>query len=190
MDFLFEWLVWFGCPAGKLIMLLRINANVGSTDYTKMYYRNPLILKTINLTLSFFPLHTWTNEWAPTRAYILKSSWRCLCFSETFVWSGGADVGSLPIPAGSNIWAISPRQNWIQDWIFIIIKKHYCRHYHRKNQIVVKNLRIVAQWWTLSESRLFKLYFGVFQPSVWSKDYYGSMRSQAFFSTDMKFWQS
>ena len=68
-------------------MLLRINANVGSTDYKKMYYRNPLILKTINLTLSFFPLHTWTNEWAPARVYILKSSHLddVYVFSETFV---------------------------------------------------------------------------------------------------------
>ena len=31
-----------------------------------------------------------------------------------------------------------------------------------KNQIVVKNLRIVARWWTLSESHLLRLYFGVF----------------------------
>ena len=96
---------------------------------------------------------------------------QCLyVFSETFVWSGGGDVGSLPIPAGSNIWAISPRQNWIQDWILIIFKKHHCRHYHRKNQIVVKNLRIVAQWWTSSEGHLLRLYFGVFQPSVVSSN--------------------
>ena len=35
-----------------------------------------------------------------------------------------------------------------------------------KNQIVVKNLRIVAQWWTLSEGHLLRLYLGVLQPSV------------------------
>ena len=35
-----------------------------------------------------------------------------------------------------------------------------------KNQIVVKNLRIVAQWWTSSEGHLLRLYFGVFQPSL------------------------
>ena len=34
------------------------------------------------------------------------------------------------------------------------------------NQIVVKNLRIVAQWWALCESHLLRLYFGVFQSSV------------------------
>ena len=34
-----------------------------------------------------------------------------------------------------------------------------------KNQIVVMNLRIVAQWWILSESLLLRLYFSVFQPS-------------------------
>ena len=39
-----------------------------------------------------------------------------------------------------------------------------------KNQIVVKNLRIVAQWWTSSEGRLLRLYFGVFQPSVVSSN--------------------
>ena len=33
-----------------------------------------------------------------------------------------------------------------------------------KNQIVRKNLSIVAQWWTLCESHLLRLYFGVFQP--------------------------
>ena len=139
-------MVWLPCWI-KWIMLLRINANVGSTDYKKMYYRNPLILKTINLTLSIFPLHTWTNEWARTRAYILKSSWRCLCFSETFVWSGGGDVGSLPIPAGSNIWAISPRQNWIQDWIFIIIKKHHCRG--KGGGCRSSQLLIYCSWWSL-----------------------------------------
>ena len=35
-----------------------------------------------------------------------------------------------------------------------------------KNQIVVKNLRIVAQWWTLSENNLLRQYLGVFQPKV------------------------
>ena len=35
-----------------------------------------------------------------------------------------------------------------------------------KNQIVGKNLSIVAQWWTLCESHLLRLYFSVFQPSV------------------------
>ena len=30
------------------------------------------------------------------------------------------------------------------------------------NQIVCKNLRIVAQWWILSESHLLRLYFSVF----------------------------
>ena len=39
-----------------------------------------------------------------------------------------------------------------------------------KNQIVVKNLRIVAQWWTSSEGHLLRLYFGVFQPSVVSSN--------------------
>ena len=37
---------------------------------------------------------------------------------------------------------------------------------HCKHQIVVNNLRILAQRWTLSESHLLRLYFGVFQPSV------------------------
>ena len=37
---------------------------------------------------------------------------------------------------------------------------------HCKNQIVGKNRRIVAQWWTLCESHLLRLYFSVFQPSV------------------------
>ena len=31
-----------------------------------------------------------------------------------------------------------------------------------KSQIVVKNLRIVAQWWTSSEGHLLRLYFGCF----------------------------
>ena len=53
-------MVWLPCWI-KWIMLLRINANVGSTDYKKMYYRNPLILKTINLTFSFFPVHVQMN---------------------------------------------------------------------------------------------------------------------------------
>ena len=35
-----------------------------------------------------------------------------------------------------------------------------------KNQIAVKNLRIVAQWWTSAEGHLLRMYFGVFQPSV------------------------
>ena len=35
-----------------------------------------------------------------------------------------------------------------------------------KNQLVFKNLRIVAQLWASSEVHLLKLYFGVFQPSV------------------------
>ena len=35
-----------------------------------------------------------------------------------------------------------------------------------KNQIVVKNLRILAQLLHLSESHLLRLYFDVFQPSV------------------------
>ena len=35
-----------------------------------------------------------------------------------------------------------------------------------KNQIVDQNLRIVAHWWTLCESHLLRLYFGIFQPSV------------------------
>ena len=39
-----------------------------------------------------------------------------------------------------------------------------------KNQIVVKNLGIVAQWWTSSEGHLLRLYFGVFQPSVVSSN--------------------
>ena len=39
-----------------------------------------------------------------------------------------------------------------------------------KSQIVVKNLRIVAQWWTSSEGHLLRLYFGVFQPSVVSSN--------------------
>ena len=39
-----------------------------------------------------------------------------------------------------------------------------------KNQIVVQILRIVAQWWTFSESHLLRLYFGVFQPSVVSSN--------------------
>ena len=38
--------------------------------------------------------------------------------------------------------------------------------YDCKNQIVVKNLRIVAQWWTSSEGHLMRLYFSVLQPSV------------------------
>ena len=29
-----------------------------------------------------------------------------------------------------------------------------------------KNLRIVAHWWTLCESHLLRLYYGIFQPSV------------------------
>ena len=29
-----------------------------------------------------------------------------------------------------------------------------------------KNLKIIAQWWTLSESHLSRLYFGVFQPTM------------------------
>ena len=41
-----------------------------------------------------------------------------------------------------------------------------CPTHHCKNQIVVKNLRIVARWWTLSEGHLLRLSFGVFQPSV------------------------
>ena len=32
--------------------------------------------------------------------------------------------------------------------------------------MVVKNPRIVAQWWTSSEGHLLRLYFGVFRPSV------------------------
>ena len=40
-----------------------------------------------------------------------------------------------------------------------------------KNQIFVKNLRILAQWWTLCESHLMRLYFGVFQPSVVSNEH-------------------
>ena len=36
-------------------------------------------------------------------------------------------------------------------------------HVSCKNQIVGRNLRIVAQWWTLCESHLLRLYFGVFQ---------------------------
>ena len=35
-----------------------------------------------------------------------------------------------------------------------------------KNQIVSRNLRIVAHWWTLCESHLLRLYYGIFQPSV------------------------
>ena len=35
-----------------------------------------------------------------------------------------------------------------------------------KTQIVVQNIRIVAQWWTSSEDHLLRLYFGVVQPSV------------------------
>ena len=38
---------------------------------------------------------------------------------------------------------------------------------HCKNQIVGRNLRIVAHWWTLWKSHLLRLYFGVFQPSVY-----------------------
>ena len=53
-------MVWLPCWI-KWIMLLRINANVGSTDYKKMYYQNPLILKTISLTFSFFPVHGQMN---------------------------------------------------------------------------------------------------------------------------------
>ena len=34
------------------------------------------------------------------------------------------------------------------------------------NQQVVKNLRIIAQWWTSSEGHLLRLCFGVFQLSV------------------------
>ena len=37
----------------------------------------------------------------------------------------------------------------------------------KKNQIVVKNLWTVAQWWALSESHPLRLYFGVFQPSTY-----------------------
>ena len=48
--------------------------------------------------------------------------------------------------------------------------------HHFKSQIEIKNLRIVAQLWTLSESPLFRLYFDVFQPSVWPKDDYGSIK--------------
>ena len=33
-------------------------------------------------------------------------------------------------------------------------------------EIYVKNLRIVAQWWTSSEGHLLRLYFGVFQHSI------------------------
>ena len=39
-----------------------------------------------------------------------------------------------------------------------------------KNQILVKNLRIITQLWTLSEGHLLRLYFGVFQPSVVSSN--------------------
>ena len=38
-----------------------------------------------------------------------------------------------------------------------------------KNQIVVKNIRIVAQWWTSTEGHLFRMYFSIFQPSVVSQ---------------------
>ena len=38
--------------------------------------------------------------------------------------------------------------------------------------MVVKNPRIVAQWWTSSEGHLLRLYFGVFRPSVDDNDYY------------------
>ena len=39
-------------------------------------------------------------------------------------------------------------------------------NFHGTNQIVGKNLKIVAQWWPLRESHLLRLYTGVFQPSV------------------------
>ena len=39
-----------------------------------------------------------------------------------------------------------------------------CPTHHCKNQ-TVKNLRIVAQWWTLSGGHLLRLSFGVFRPS-------------------------
>ena len=52
-----------------------------------------------------------------------------------------------------------------------------------------KNLKIIAQWWTLSESHLSRLYLGIFNLQ-WSKDYYASIRSQTLFCTKMQFWQS
>ena len=47
-----------------------------------------------------------------------------------------------------------------------LLPLYYSLDGHCKSQIVVKNLRIVAQWWTLSESHLLRLNFVVFQPSV------------------------
>ena len=50
----------------------------------------------------------------------------------------------------------------------LFMKKSFihCPFYNCKNQIVFENLRIVAQLWTLSESHVLRLYFGIFQHSV------------------------
>ena len=56
---------------------------------------------------------------------------------------------------------------------------------HCTNQIVGKNLRLLLN--DGRESHLLRLYFGVFKKS---RDYNGSIRSQTFFCTEMKFWQN
>ena len=64
------------------------------------------------------------------------------------------------------VWSL----NWNRKTKWKPVKSKNCKMHvfnqFCKNQIVVKNLRIVAQWLTLSESHLLRLYFGVFQPSV------------------------
>ena len=55
--------------------------------------------------------------------------------------------------------------DWIFYWVFCDNGYYSLLNSlggHCKSQMVVKNLRIVPQWWTLSESHL---NFGVFQPS-------------------------
>ena len=44
---------------------------------------------------------------------------------------------------------------------FNITGSNFKQSYHVCDQIVVKNLRIFYDWWTLGESHLLRLYFGV-----------------------------
>ena len=105
------WLLWWI----RWIKLLRINADVGSTDYKKIYCQNLSILKLSILLLASFQ---WRQmRVSPPSDVCFCDNFVCFCDNlKSFVWSSQRWLAPSLFRSSSNIWAISRRQNWIQDW--------------------------------------------------------------------------
>ena len=119
------WLLWWI----RWIKLLRINADVGSTDYKKIYCQNLSILKLSILLLASFQCRQMivsplTDVYFCEHFVHFCNYFVCYCdilvcfcdFLKSFVWSSQRWLAPSLFRSSSNIWAISRRQNWIQDW--------------------------------------------------------------------------